>query len=72
MISTRHVFVVRIWIEQERSPADGRQIAVLRGSLEQIDRGVIRYFTSLEEIASLIDATLDGNQSTADVGIDDN
>ena len=71
MISTRHIFVVRIWMEQERSPTDDRPIAVLRGSLEQINQEGLHYFTSLEDIASLIEATMDWNQSTVEAASDD-
>lgn len=49
---TRFACVIRIWQEAPPEP-DGRA-AVLRGSLQMVDSGAIFYFTSLEQIPSLL------------------
>lgn len=49
MTSQRFVFVVRIWFEDGQASDDGRQVPMVRGSVERVDRERVYYFASLDE-----------------------
>jgi len=45
-----HLFVVRIWLEPGRTPAEGQW----RGSVEHVPSGERRYFAALEDLARFV------------------
>lgn len=66
MTSRRLVFVVRIWLEDGRPSDDARQVAMVRGSIEEIDQERLYYFTSLKEAFIHIEEAIQATGLPAD------
>ena len=64
--STRlcHLFVVRIWLEPGRTPAEGQW----RGSVEHMPSGQRRYFAEMEDLARFVRRELEGAVDAGGVG----
>jgi hypothetical protein len=58
VFSTRlcHLFVVRIWLEPGRTPAEGQW----RGSVVHVPSGERRYFAEMEDLAQFVRMELGG------------
>jgi hypothetical protein len=55
MLEQRRTFVLRVWYE---CSVGDTEAPVLRGSLECVDKGAIRYFGKLSDLAILVDEVL--------------
>lgn len=58
MTAGRFVFIVRIWFEDGQASADGRQVPMVRGSVEHVDRESVHYFASLNEVTAHIEEAI--------------
>jgi len=56
-----HLFVVRLWLEPGRTPAESQW----RGSVEHTPSGERRYFAALDELLCFVRRQLDDTRSTA-------
>lgn len=58
MRTRRHVFVLRIWAEEEQGTDDLVPISVLRGSIQSVESQQVYYFTSLHQAMDLLKGML--------------
>ena len=67
MSSARFAFIVRVWIEENRSNSDAAP-SQLRGSVQTANANTVRYFTTFDDLPHLLrelsnlDAALSQNQ----------
>jgi hypothetical protein len=51
-MGSSHVFILRIWKEGAESHEPGTEI--LRGSVQRVSNGELRYFSRLEQLSALV------------------
>lgn len=57
---TRHAYILRVWVEPD---ANGQP--VLRGTLQSVEGGTPRAFSSLAQLVTFIDADIQGKTDSA-------
>jgi hypothetical protein len=58
MAARRHVFVLRIWTEEEQVGDSPLLLPALRGSIQTVDAQQVHYFTSLQKALALLEGMI--------------